>query len=75
MRPENRRGVNGGEVNAFDIDGVALVEIVFTDIQCGLVAVCPAGIVDHHVELAVALHGGIDQGFDFSGLGDIGGKK
>src|SRR6218665_420456 len=45
-----RHGVDGAQVDAFHVDGVDLVELVFADFEQGAVAVCPAGVVDHHVE-------------------------
>ena len=48
--------MDGGEVNAFDIDGVDLVKLCLRHLQCGAVAMRPAGIVDHAIQaLAVGL--------------------
>src|SRR6218665_649394 len=67
-----RHGVDGAQVDAFDVDGVDLVELVFADFEQGPVAVCPAGVVDHHVEPPVAAQGFVDQGLDLGGAGHVG---
>ncbi|MDT4861431.1 hypothetical protein FQZ97_960370 [compost metagenome] len=55
--------MHGGQVDALDVDRVAAVEIVLAHVQRGLVAVRPAGVVDHHVQFAVALERGLHQCF------------
>src|SRR6185312_9396476 len=72
---KHRHGVYGGEIDALDVDGVALVELVLADLQRRAVAVRPARVVDHHVEPAVALHGCIDERLYVGGLRDVGGEE
>ena len=75
LRAKHRHGVQGREVNAFDIDGVAAVKVGFADLERGLVAVRPAGIVDHHIQPAVLPHGVCHQCFHLLALCHIGRKK
>src|SRR6218665_925002 len=67
-----RHGVDGAQVDAFHVDGVDLVELVFADFEQGAVGVCRAGVVDHHVEPPVAAQGFVDQGLDLGGAGHVG---
>lgn len=55
--------------------GMAFVKIVFADVKRQLVAMRSDGISDHHVELAVALHRGIDQSLDFIRFRHVGSKN
>jgi hypothetical protein len=69
---KRRHGVNGGQVDALHVDGVAAVELVLADFERRAVAVRPAGVVDHRVELAVALHSGVHQRLDLGGFRHVG---
>jgi hypothetical protein len=64
-----------GEVDAFDIDCVASVELFLAHLQCGAVTVGPAGIAHHDIQAAMALHGCGHQGLHGGRPGHIGGKK
>src|SRR6185369_385287 len=49
---ERRQGVHRREVDAFDVNGVDLVEIRLAYLDVGLAPVRPAGVVDHDIETA-----------------------
>src|SRR5690606_26485107 len=67
--------VDGGQVDAFDVDRVAAVELVLGHVQRGPVAVRPARVVDHGVEPAVVLHGGDHQGLHVGRVRHVGGHE
>ena len=56
--------MDGREVNAFDIDGIDLVELLFADLQQGAVAVRPASVVHHHIKPAKVAQGRLHHGLD-----------
>jgi hypothetical protein len=72
---KHRGRVDGREVNALHVDRIAAVEFVFAHVESRAVAVCPAGVVDHHIEAAKLLHGHLHQGLNLIGLRDVGRHK
>ena len=64
--------MQGAQINALDVDRVATVELVFTDGERALVAVGPAGVVDHHIQTSVVCHRLIDQALHVGAAGDVG---
>ena len=67
--------MDGREVNAFDVDGIDLVELFLAHFEHGAVAVRPARVVDHHIQPAMQAQGFIDQGLDVGGLRHVGLEK
>ena len=63
--------MDGAEVDALDVDGVDLVELVFAHLQHGAVAVRPACVVHHHIELAKQALGLGHHGLDLGRLGHV----
>ena len=64
--------MDGRQVDTFHVDGIDLVELVLAHLQHRAVAVGPARVVDHGVELAVTLHGGIHQRLHLGRAGHVG---
>jgi hypothetical protein len=75
LRAEHRRGVHGREVQAFHVDREAAVELVFAHFERRAVAVCPAGVVDHHVEPAECLQRLGHQRLHVGGTGHVCGAE